>query len=355
MGFRRDGRELLVVIVKATYDLPRAAEPPQQSAEQAPVVQGDQFSGEPGVTAPTFETDYAHVKSACDVLLVGSAYAPRGQSARRTDVGLTVGPMIKRFSVVGHRAWAKNFINEFTPTRPVPFESLPITYDCAFGGTDRTRQDAGDTRTYLRNPVGRGYWHYRDGLEGQPLPNTEEINIPIDRCDGNYSPMALSPLGRSWIPRVKYAGTYDQQWIETSAPLWPDDFDERYFQAAPTEQTIPYPQGGESVVLENLTPDGYRAFQLPTRPMPMTFIPYKGKDAIRQAALDTIVLEPDRERFALTWRVTLPLARSVFDVKETVVGEMPIGWHRARQFPGKRYYASLGEAVEGERRRRQAS
>ena len=84
----------------------------------------------------------------------------------------------------------------------------------------------------------------------------------------------------------------------------------------------------------------------------MTFIPYQGRDAIRETYLDTIVFEPDHGRFTLTWRVTLPLGRSVFDVQETVVGEMPEAWHRARRFPGKTYYRSLGEAVEALRLRR---
>ena len=105
-------------------------------------------------------------------------------------------------------------------------------------------------------------------------------------------------------------------------------------------------------MLRNVTPDGERAFQLPARRMPVTFIPHKGRDATREGVLDTILFEPDHERFSLTWRVTLPLGKSVFDVKETVVGEMPPGWHRARRSPGKPYFTSLGEAVAALQRRR---
>jgi len=350
MGFQRDGREMLVVIVKATYSIPASNEVAIQAEEHVPLVQADRFSGEPGMSAPLYETDYAHRKPACDVLLVGSAYAPRGRSVTRTSVYMKVGPIEKEFAVVGTREWSNGVLG-ISVSDPRPFESLPISYDCAYGGTDTTHSDEGRTDTFPANPVGKGFWRSPEGLDGQPLPNTEQLNRPVDQPGGDFVPMALSPIGRNWMPRVTYAGTYDQQWIENTAPLWPDDFDEHYFQSAPPDQIMPYPKGAEHVVLRNLTPDGYRTFDLPDRTMPMTFIPHRGRDATREASLDTIVLEPDRERFTMTWRVALPLGRSVFDVKETIIGEMPRAWHRARMSPGKTYYRNLEELAKARRAR----
>lgn len=344
MGFRRDGRELLVVMAKATYVLPRDGEAPALAPEQVPLVEADVFTAEPGLSAPLYETDFAHTKPACDVLLIGRAYAPEGRRVTRTTVGLKVGSLVKEFAVVGSRAWRAVGVT-VSAGDPQPFESLPITYDVAFGGTDRTREDEGQVKTFVANPVGAGYGATNRALNGKPLPNTEQIDRPVTTSDGNYVPMAFSPIGRNWTPRSKLTGTYDRQWMENTAPLWPADFDERYFQSAPADQIIPYPQGGEDVILRNLTPDGYRSFRLPSRRLPMTFIPHKGRDATREGLLDTIVIEPDHERFTLTWRVTLPLGKSVFDVKETVVGEMPSAWHRARLNPDKPYYRGLGEAV----------
>ena len=348
MGFQRDGRELLIVMVKVTYSLPPTGQEAQLAPKQVPLIEADQFAGEPGLSAPLYETDYAHRKPACDVLLVGSAYAPAGRRVTRMQVGMKVGRVVKQFAVVGARVWRKGVIG-ITASEPQPFELLPITYDCAFGGTDRTQAERGRTDTFLANPVGKGYWRHTDRIDGQLLPNTEQIDRPVEKHDGDYLPMAFSPIGRNWLPRMKFAGTYDQAWIENTAPLWPDDFEERYFQAAPPDQTMPYPKGGEEVVLRNLSPDGERAFRLPDRRVPMTFIPHKGRDANREASLDTIVLEPDQQRFPLTWRVSLPLGRSVFDVKETVIGEMSRAWHRARQHPKKVYYPSLGELVRARR------
>src|SRR2546422_6031182 len=56
----------------------------------------------------------------------------------------------------------------------------------------------------------------------------------------------------------------------------------------------------------------------------------------------TLFRSPDQQRFTLTWRVALPLGRSVFDVKETVVGEMSPAWYRARDRKSTRLNSSHG-------------
>jgi len=347
MGFERDGRELLIVVVKATYLL--AGDEPHLAAEQLPLVEADRFSGEPGLSAPLFETDFAHRKPACDVLLVGSAYAPNGEPASRVRVGLQVGTVNKEFWVVGQRTWDKSALS-IAATSPQPFISMPISYDVAFGGTDRTEQAEGKVDTFLANPVGKGYWRHNAQIDGQLLPNTEELNRAVNDPGGDFAPMALSPIGRNWAPRAAFAGTYDERWIENDAPFWPADFDYRYFQAAPPDQIISYPVGGERVVLKNLSADGHRAFELPTRRMPITFVPHHGRDVTLEAHVDTVVLEPDMERFTLTWRASLAMGRSIFDVKEIVVGEPSLAEQRARRLPGKRHFRTLGELARARER-----
>ena len=45
--------------------------------------------------------------------------------------------------------------------------------------------------------------------------------------------MAFGPVGRSWQPRIRWAGTYDQKWMDEKFPFLPEDFDERYYQCRP--------------------------------------------------------------------------------------------------------------------------
>ncbi len=354
-GFRRDGREQLIVAVKTSFRMPTDGQAPTRLDTQIQLVEADVFSGEPGLSAPLYETDYAHEKPGCDVLLVGCAHAPGGRPVERCEVGLRVGGLCKHFVAVGPRVWHKR-LGMVSAGGPAPFVRLPLSYDTAWGGTDRTRESQGEVAMCRSNPVGVGFFKHADDIDGQPLPSTEQSGHPIRSPQGDYLPQALSPIGRSWLPRSAWAGTYDDAWLADRSPFWPDDFDTRYFQAAPPDQVIPYPVGGEPVVLHHLSPrQPFLSFCLPVLRMPITFIPHRGRDLTLDARIDTVVLEPDEDRFSMTWRCTLPLGRSVFDVRETLVGEMPQAWHRARRFPHKTYYASLAEAVRAQRARRRSA
>ena len=344
LGFERDGRELLVVVVKATYALPRNGGVPELALEQVKLTGPDMFIGEPGLSAPLYETDYAHRKPLCDVLINARAYSPSGRMVEQVPVGIRVGSMVKKFLVCGRRVWRKGVVGA-SASPPEPFNVMPISYDTAFGGVDDTQGDPQKIRTFVENPVGRGYFHYTDKIEGRPLPNTEEIGASINNPRVPYRPMALGPVGRNWQPRARFAGTYDARWLEHQAPFWPDDFDYRYFQAAAVDQQMPYPAGGEQVVLMNLSPTGNLSFTLPSVSMPVLCIPRRGPDRSVDAVIDTIVIEPELGRFMLTWRAGLPLRRNCFELKQVIAGEMPPAWHRARRFGTKPYYHGLGELV----------
>lgn len=353
LGFQPDGRELLVVAVKATYSLPANGEAPSLAEEQVPLTEADEFTGKPGLSAILHETDYAHRKPMCDILLNGSAYAPGGRPTKSVIVSLQVGKMQKAFKVVGDRMWARRFIFFVKPTSPKPFIQLPISYDRAFGGMDRIENKPGKIKTYLKNPIGIGYYPLtkRKGLIGKPLPNTQEIGHPVKKVKGKFQPMAFGPIGRNFEDRIPYAGTYDQKWLDTRVPFLPEDFDYRYFQAAPREQQIPYPKGEEWVELKNLTPEGLTQFQLPKVYMPVLFIPHQGQDQLVEAVIDTLLIEPDQKRFMLTWRALFPLRRNMFEIRQVIAGEMPYEWYAQRraEAKGKTYYRSLSELIKAKR------
>lgn len=345
-GLEKDGRELLVVAVRGTFAIPKPGQQPLLADEQLPLVMADTFTGQPGFSAPVYEADFAPRKRRCDVILNGSAYAPGGKPATRVQVELKVGTIQKTFAVVGDRVWQSR-----RSTRPEGFTVKPIFYDHAFGGLDNFHSDPSKHTAYMLNPVGRGYHReLADKLvDGTPLPNTEEINQPVTQPDGTYRPMAFGAIGRGWEPRYKLAGTYDQKWIDEVFPFLPADFDEGYFQCAPPDQQMDYPRGEEEVWLFNLTPQGRTIFRLPKVDMPVVFFPKKGSKEETQAVIDTLLLEPDANRFTLTWRVSRPLKRNMFEVSQVLVGKMSRAWWRAREL-GKTYYPSLAELTKSKKR-----
>src|SRR5690606_30217736 len=128
---------------------------------------------------------------------------------------------------------------------PTPFTRKVITYDVAFGGIDNYHPDPDKRDAYMANPIGRGFHRFlaSNQVHNTPLPNTEEPGNPVTKPHGNYRPMGLGVIGRSWPDRIRYAGTYDQHWVDDVFPFLPPDFDNRYYQAAPEDQQCSYLQG----------------------------------------------------------------------------------------------------------------
>ena len=219
---------------------------------------------------------------------------------------------------------------------------MRISYDNAYGGVDKSAKDPEKYRYYAANHAGVGYHHDLDLdlVVDKPVPNTEELEDPVKSPRGKYRPMAFGPVGRSWDPRHKFAGTYDQEWKDNVFPFLPADFKEDYHQSAPSDQQMPFPKGGEPVALLNLTPDGQRNFNLPRVGIPVEFTDSSYNRTEVAAVIDTVIIEPDAGRLMLVWRASHPLKRSMLEIRQVVVGRMPKGWYRARAL-GKTYVPSL--------------
>ncbi len=126
MGLEPSGRELLVVVIKGTFVLPKNGEPVRLADEQMPLIMADTFTGEPGFSAPVHEIDFAPRKHACDVLLTGHARAPGGRPITRMRAGLRVGPMEKVFDVVGDRVWQAG-LSGIRAGEPQAFTEMPVS------------------------------------------------------------------------------------------------------------------------------------------------------------------------------------------------------------------------------------
>ncbi|RON90914.1 hypothetical protein BK635_02790 [Pseudomonas chlororaphis] len=349
-GLAPDGRESLVVVAKGTFNLPLDGRAATLADTQQPLLMADTFLGEPGLSAPLQEMDFAPVKPCCDVLVRGKAYAPGGRPVTQLTAGIRVGQMSKAFSVLGPRQWQSGLLG-VAPGLPQPFTEQDISYARAFGGSHPIANDPALRHCYLDNPTGCG-WYPRSAdsadIVGMPMPSTEELGKPIDSPSGNFRPMALGPLGRGWPQRARFAGTYDEAWLADCFPFLPTDFDQRYFQAAPEDQQTHYLRGGEDVLLLNLTPQERAGFRIPQMEVPVTFFLKKGGHETVQAVIDTLLIDTDTCQVQLTWRVSRPLQRNLFEIAQVLVGTMSTGWWRAREL-GKDYYPSLSALVKAKR------
>jgi len=334
MGVEPSGRELLVIAVKGTFRMPDTPGARLQvHEEQLPLVMSDVFFGEPGFSAPRYEIDFAPRKLRCDVLLNGHAYAPGGRPTARMTVQVAIGGWSKAFEVIGDRKWYSAVGGR--ATSPESFIQMPISYDRAFGGVDQRHEDPAKHAAFMPNPAGRGFHKHLvdEWLQGSPLPNTEERGVTVSQPNGAYRPMSFGPIGRQWEPRVRYAGTYDQRWLDDQFPFLPADFDPQYYQAAPLDQQLALPVGEQMVSLVNLTPDGRRDFTIPHFEAPIVVFPKRGEREDIVAIADTIVIEPDEERVTMTWRVARPLKKNMLEIAQVLVGRRGSEWWQQRETP----------------------
>lgn len=300
-------RPALVVIVKGTFAF--AMDKTEPAADQVPIAYGDSFYDEQEGGGIRYESDLAPHKPRTDVVLCGSAHAPQNQPSRQVDIGLKVGPVQKRLKVFGTRLWnhAGILSRRYLITDAQPFVTQAIRYSDAFGGIDET------TGEYCcHNLSGKGFYARttKANLAGKPLPQIEDprhlIKSPWDRPP----PAGLGFYHRAWLPRARYAGTYDKAWRVQLSPRPPEDFNYRFYNGAhPDLQAEGYLQGNEPVELINLTPEGRMQFALPGV-APLCRVRRIDKQAAETIPmnLDTVFIEPDQRRFCLVWRGRAPLA-----------------------------------------------
>jgi hypothetical protein len=305
----RNGEEIAIVAVAAHFTLPRPgrphAGPLEPCEEQPPPHFDDVYWGAPGKSSLRYEGQSAYTRPGTDVHVNGSAHAPGGRPVEQMDVDVAVGPCRLRARVIGDRVWVSAG-GTLRASPPVPFVRMPLVWERAFGGGDIT---AGGRGYEPRNPVGTGVFTSVDGASGARLPNLENPVELVREPWSRPAPVGFGPVARHWWPRASFVGTYDQRWVETRAPLWPDDFDERFFSAAPAGAcAAPHLRGGESVMMSGVHPAGGFGFRLPIVRLSCKSVFGSHTERVGMR-LDAVILEPDDARLTMIFRAVIGLGR----------------------------------------------
>lgn len=313
----KHAEELLLVIVKGTFTFERGAVRPAD--EQVPVTAADVHYGEPAKSSVKYEADTCPPKLGTDVVLVGQAHSARPATA--LDVGLSVGPLRKLLRVTGDRLWYQGPMG-WRMTPPNPFRSMPLTYELAFGGADTVHPNPAKHDFERRNPIGTGFVGSggKERTEHLRVPNVEDPAALIQSPSDRPAPAGVGWIGRHWLPRSTFGGTYDARWREERAPLLPLDFDESFYSGASAGLVArPYLRGGEPVRLLNCSPDGETVdFKLPAVGLQVEAV-IRGNTSTAVPLLDTVLIEPDEHRVALTWRAAIPCTRNFLNVERVTV------------------------------------
>jgi hypothetical protein len=316
-----EGNQVWVVIVKATYLLNEDGSV-DQHPQPEPVCLFPLYSGELGRSSLLREGEVVCDHPGTDITLLATAHAPNERPVRRLDVSASVGPIVKTLRIFGERHWQGSV---FAPkiTDPEPFVKQPINYERAYGGTNILSDKPDQQEKEPRNPIGRGFASSVNTLIGKQLPNIEDPDQLIQAWNDRPRPVGYGPIPGMWCPRLEYAGTFDARWQELRMPLWPEDHNPRYSQAAHPDLVSQQPlRGGEQVVLTNLTPGSVLSFLLPRAYIIFTTSTRTG--SLRQRVqLDRVIIEPDAKKLVMVWRSSLHCGARVRNIVSTAVELKP--------------------------------
>ena len=302
----RKGGEVWLLAVRATFEV-RPDGTLKRAQEQLPVARAASYLGEPGRSSLKYDSDLILTKGCVDLLVHGHAYAPGGRPVEMVDVGVRCGKWAKSLRVHGERVWrhATSGVG-LVASRAKPFEKMPITYERAWGGIEPGAKADEPGSGAVSNPVGSGFARKPQLLLERLVPNIEDPRTPIVPGPGPQAPAGFGPLAPHWSPRIGFAGTYDDKWKQSRAPLLPEDFDERFFRAAPPDQQLPrFASDGQVIEFANLTASGRLRIVLPRIQISAETIFGNGQ-ADHEVVLHTVVFEPDHPRVQMVWHSALP-------------------------------------------------
>jgi hypothetical protein len=317
----KHGRAWLAVIAKWTFRVDPTGRVERDEDGAEPDL-ADTYNGPDGASAsirrPSQLFEY---KPGTDVVLIGHAHPPLRGNVDHVDVALRVGHLSKTVRAWGLRVWKAGTLAGLAPGPARPLrEPVPLVYELAWGGLDLS--DPASPVGEWRNTVGRGVSRTPRRLVDQPAAQLEDPARPIG--SGSNVPASFGAIHRHWAPRKEFAGTYDEAWSETKAPLLPDDFDPRFHVCVPHDQWSATPlRGDEPIEVRGATPEGLWRFALP-RVAPGFSSITQGRRAEHRTHLDTVLIDADAGRVELTWRAAVPLPDKYQKLEQVLVFEKDV-------------------------------
>ncbi len=310
----RDGAECRVAILKATLSILNDGSLAPADTPR-PIRLGNEMWGAPEVPDIRLPSDYCASKPGTDVIVIADAQHPRGQPATAFEVDITIHDRTKHLRVHGPRVWKSGLLG-LAPGASQPVNAVAIRWGLAFGGFDSS--DPGRPLEEPLNPIGLGIARDKSLLLGRPAPQVEDRSAPITAPSRRNRPAGCTAIGPTFQPRRKFAGTYDDKWLQSTFPGRPADYCEKHENAAPPDQIFANPlAGGEVVVLDGVGRGSGIRFVVPRVYVAIDAIIGNNTHRVRPH-LDTVLVDASARLVELTWRGTFRCPLTARDRFESV-------------------------------------
>jgi len=200
-----------------------------------------------------FEADQPYRKGGVDLFVHGAAWAPGGRPEKQVAVSVSAGSFTFTAMVFGPRFWQKQpKAPGLVPSDPVPFISLPLRREYAFGGQITID---GLQSPHPDNPTGLGLYFDEASALNQPLPQIEDARALIRTWSDRPDPVGFGICPLQSGQRLRSAVEIVDGGLQRVTS--------RLFNAAYPALIAPKVDPGDRIVLTGLSPHGSIEFRIP--------------------------------------------------------------------------------------------
>ncbi|EDM77495.1 hypothetical protein PPSIR1_24964 [Plesiocystis pacifica SIR-1] len=231
-----------------------------------------------------------------DLIVLGSARAPRGQPAPKVEVRVYLDDaagysFVSGVDVYGERLWTRSFGGELVATAPRPFVECELSMANAFGGVQTWDQLP---VPHVSNPEGKGYYTEAAAALEQPLANIEDPRRPVQRWSDHPDPVGVGFCPPQFGPKATRNTVLDERGVITK-------IEPSFFNEAFPDLVAPPPPPHARCQVYGVREQGAVGFRLPTPPL-VARVRLGDKTVVRELAYDQIGVEPDLDRVFITYR-----------------------------------------------------